>query len=1387
MAIERYWCPREGSLGLDKQGYLNDPTQKYGEHYNPHIRTFGQIAAVPCLILLGEPGIGKSTALKEAKPLANQLLKPGDSLLWRDLREFSSEDRLYRSLFESPEWTGWLAGSNELHLVLDSLDEVRIRISNVTQMLAAAFENAPSKRLRMWISCRTADWPYSFEERLIKVWGESAVRAYELAPLRFADVKAIATESGIDADRFVAQVDERGVGTFAARPVTLKLLTRLFKSSGALPISRDEIYAHGCLSLVSEPDPERRDNAKVDPHAKPALSPEGRLCVASRLAAMMLLTNRTTIFAGAKLESLPGEDILPSEVAGGSESDGANEFQLDAAQVEEVLRTGLFTARAAQRLGWAHQTYAEYLAARYLATTPLVQLKSLLVHPLDGQGRIVPQLHQLASWIASRRDDLFQYVCSVEPSVLLRSDMSLLEASAKEKIVKGLLDLLVQGKVILDLESNDDFSGLSHPRLPEQLLAVIGNKGAPAQARLTAIDIAESCKAVALVDALLGIALDATAVYRVRFNAALAVSRIGDSAAKRRLLPLAKGEAGEDADDDLRGVALRALWPAALVSIEELLPCLIEPKNKDLIGFYSTFLNSEFVRSIQQAQLPAVLACLPRWLNPQRSRLNSAAVAIIGKAALHLNDPEVRRLLSAAIVVRINQHHSPFEDIRDGVLNLDVAGRRALVRELINGTDLGEFGSVQLFMGTNPLLKREDGTWALEEVRSAPAARLSIWLKVIDTFSGFAEDAAFCDGLIRLIGDMPAAAEKFSWVRPWPLDDQASRHAKADYLKQKRWEKRRDRPEPAEAETDVATREQLLAKFETTGAVGSWIRFCFALTQSGQEYDPFCGNITESVGWKAISERARGRARAAAKKYILEHSPEENKWLHTNEYPHIVLAGYQAFRMLLDDEEFLGGLGPTSWEKWTPILVNFPVNSDDSILPKIVAVAAKHSPNTVLHAFESLVDAELKADHQLFIKWRFEQCWDRRFEDILLAKARSPELLAKDLDPILTLLLEKENSEAADFLVGLLSNGAEAEDRLAVGVSAGLKNGLRAAWPHIAALMVAKPEAAKAGIIHLAGRLDSDKQNFVKVLGPAAAADFFLWLHKEYPPKPREPGVSWVSARDRIEEIRNGILRQLVDIGSFEAVQEIARLAASLPDSKGLSWSLEKVRTNALRAEWQPASLPALLNLLQHPKRRLVENAQQLQELIVESLERLQAELQGETPSASELWNYQGSGNQRHSFKPKDEEDLSEKIARWLKADLGPNSGLIVNREVQPRRNQRTDIYVSASPLDTSGAHSTLTVVVEVKGCWNQEINTALKTQLVDKYLIPNGHQCGIFIVGCFNCAKWEDEDRKRRSDKQGKDMPALNRLLTEQASNVAKENPALSVAVKLLDLRLDK
>jgi predicted NACHT family NTPase len=322
---------------------LADPEGEHGDLLNPHLKTFDQLQPVPCVVLLGEPGVGKTWSLSSDVDAYIQK-HPGLVTLRLDLRSFGSEDRLYRALFESEAWRQWVSGDYDIHLFLDSLDECLLRIETVAALLADELPKYSLARLKLRIACRTASWPPLLEEALKNGYGEENFAATELVPLRRSDVAQAATLSGIDATAFLKRVDDLGIASLAIKPVTLKMLLDTFKRARNLPGNVLDLYEQGCLILCEEQNESRRAAGRVG-----SFTPKDRLAVASRLAAATQFGNRFAIWTGTEAAGAPKEDVAISELLGGTEP---APYPLDVTSdaVFETLGTGLFSSRGQERL-----------------------------------------------------------------------------------------------------------------------------------------------------------------------------------------------------------------------------------------------------------------------------------------------------------------------------------------------------------------------------------------------------------------------------------------------------------------------------------------------------------------------------------------------------------------------------------------------------------------------------------------------------------------------------------------------------------------------------------------------------------------------------------------------------------------------------------------------------------------------------------------------------------------------------------------------------------------------------------------------------------------------------------------------------------------------------
>lgn len=159
---------------------------------------------------------------------------------------------------------------------------------------------------------------------------------------------------------------------------------------------------------------------------------------------------------------------------------------------------------------------------------------------------------------------------------------------------------------------------------------------------------------------------------------------------------------------------------------------------------------------------------------------------------------------------------------------------------------------------------------------------------------------------------------------------------------------------------------------------------------------------------------------------------------------------------------------------------------------------------------------------------------------------------------------------------------------------------------------------------------------------------------------------------------------------------------AELPELREtLKWTLYGAKAQARRRTWLPPEPEHVLALAVRPRARFVQNGDQLLEVVIESLGRLEERLQGKIPAAPDLWNERDD----RTYRPKDEEAFSDYVKRHLHGDL-EGRGVVVNREVVirkgegPGRGERTDVHVDAVVQDSrAGEHDTVTVIIEAKGC----------------------------------------------------------------------------------------
>lgn len=904
---QRYWRPRGARIRFSEDGFLYGPGQ-----YNPHILPFEKIADSRCLVLLGEPGIGKSTAMKaEEDAVDERILAEGGQVLRVDLRSYGSEDRLVRRLFENDIFRAWVGGERDLHLFLDSLDECLLEIKKLSSLLVDELKNHPVERLVLRVACRTEDWPPGLEDGLKELWGEESVNVYELAHLTREDARAAASAEGIDADHFMSEVAARGVGPLAAKPVTLRLLLNLYqKGGGRLPSSQTELYARGCRLLGQETSQNYIDAGQIG-----RLTAAERMAVAARIAAVTIFGQKSAVWTAADFGNIPEEDVKIEELCGGVDIGGRGHFDVDAPAIEETINTGLFSSRGENRIGWAHQTYGEFLAAWHLfkLQMPVEQVLQLIVHAEDAGGKLVPQLHETAAWLAGMMPDVFHEIMRREPKVLLRSDIASANPESRAALVEELLKLYDEGREF----DHDELGGhryrkLGHPNIATQLRPYVKDPGKSVTARRAALDMAHATKAGALQDDLVTLALNEHEPLTLRFYAAHALLNAGDSDAKAKLRPLAEGRAGADPDNDLRAMGLKAVWPGHLLA-SELFPLLIAPKANQT-GLYASFLAHEVVEGLKITDLPVAL----RWVEGQRAHreLNYYVRKLVDGIMMlgweNLCEPSVREAFASAALSRL-QLHDAIVDERWGAtgfterVSVDGEKRRLFLETIVPLIDRPEqAGSLLVYTGTQ-MTWASDVPWMIERLRAASTEEVQIaWAALIKVSC----DRNSPEQMAQIYTECQTneiLRDTFAWEFQQGLFD-SSGAWRPTVAEAGRTEGPADQ-EPERTMPNPPMDVRILTRLEEveSGDLDAWwqlnreLLFAQDGTSDLQEEEP---NLKILPGWERADRSTRLWITAAAKKYLLERGASPEKWLgeDTVDIDRPAYAGYRAFRLLLDDD-----------------------------------------------------------------------------------------------------------------------------------------------------------------------------------------------------------------------------------------------------------------------------------------------------------------------------------------------------------------------------------------------------------------------------------------------------------------------------------------------------
>jgi predicted NACHT family NTPase len=459
------------------------------------LQPFSAFSAKTNLVLLGDPGAGKTHLFKQAAAAEGGRWLTARAFLVTPVDRLSGQD-----------------------LLIDGLDEKRSGRGDrdtVDAMVEKLFSVNPHK---VRISCRAADWLGGSDLKALGPYfepgGDPPVLLLE--KLSREEQRAVLTTQGVEmvrADAFLAQAEERGLGDFLENPQNLIMLWRAVLA-GTWPATRRELFEMATGLMLQEFDPDR------------ARSGTGVFSVAEL---------RPT--AGGILAARLISDI---EAIGLSDQEGSQDIPgyrtlsfLDPEKGQAALGRRVFVAGLEpETVDYAHRTTAEYLGAAFLAQFIRDGLPFGRVAALMGvDGHPSAELRGLHAWLAVHLPEHADQLIEADPyGVLTYGDAASLSRSSCAYLVQALGRLSKSNPWFRSGNwQSHSIGALARPDMVDEFHAVLANPDSGFGIRSVVVDaLAMGTPLPAMKSDLAAILMREQSPYAERAHALLALLRLGE-------------------------------------------------------------------------------------------------------------------------------------------------------------------------------------------------------------------------------------------------------------------------------------------------------------------------------------------------------------------------------------------------------------------------------------------------------------------------------------------------------------------------------------------------------------------------------------------------------------------------------------------------------------------------------------------------------------------------------------------------------------------------------------------------------------------------------------------------------------------------------------------
>lgn len=498
------------------------------------------------LIILSEAGSGKTS---EIRNIARSLEKQGKKAFFLRIEHIPRDFEIAFEVGSNETFEKWLASNEEGWILLDSVDEARLRnpddfelaIRRLGYKLRTALDRTHitiTSRVTAWrpktdLDCCRKHLPYGganiseIAEQFQDDRANDSVptgtdrgkndqqdfKFFTFEDLTRVQITAFVKEQGIeDSQAFLDAVERANVWPFTSRPQDLEELAKFWLDKGHIG-SRLEFMQNSIERRLAERD----QNHAV---AHPLSAERARQGVRLLAAATTLIQDQTIRIPDGAENSIgiTVSSVLPDW----------NERDLSTLLSRPIFDEAIYGA-----VRFHHRTVREYLAAEWFAellkrTTSRRNIEVLFFDNQYGLDIVVPTLRPLLPWLVIWDENIRDRVCEVAPEIIFEGgDPGQLPLEVRTKILHTVCEEIANGSILNASQEYASVQRFAHHDLANDIRSLLRKHKGNEELTAFLLHMVWLGRLSDTLPEIMDVALNPTAKTYIRMRAFRAIKAIG--------------------------------------------------------------------------------------------------------------------------------------------------------------------------------------------------------------------------------------------------------------------------------------------------------------------------------------------------------------------------------------------------------------------------------------------------------------------------------------------------------------------------------------------------------------------------------------------------------------------------------------------------------------------------------------------------------------------------------------------------------------------------------------------------------------------------------------------------------------------------------------------